>query len=278
MIADDFVFNLTTKYKDNKNRDRNMVFKEDLLSFVDKCPETKLQEMYEYIPTFHKYTTPFDVWKLINYATEQGYIKKFIKKKDYILYYKCKGFTVLRMERLKNGLEKKHFDHIKCNTSYSFGSTGCPNCHSTNAELIKYTGESLRDDVIIVKEDCHKCINFDLSHSVNLSNNVHGPECDKYGDHDYPNSSCGECKCKICCENFKLYTENPREYTDNIKRTGTDPMYWIGKHLVVSMHIRDEKRLREPEVNGQKHAKPSFFSVNIEELAKSKRVNWSKSK
>ena len=31
MIADDFVFNLTNKYKDRKDRDRNSVFKDDLL-------------------------------------------------------------------------------------------------------------------------------------------------------------------------------------------------------------------------------------------------------
>lgn len=278
MIADDFVFNLTTKYKDNKNRDRNLVFKEDILSFIDKCPENYLQEMYEYIPTFHKYSTPFDVWKLIEKAVELGYIKKYVKKRDYILYYKCKGFTQLRVEYLTDGREIKHHDHIQCNTSYSFNSTGCPNCHSTNSELVKYHAETLPEDVLIIKEDCHKCINYDLSHQTNLQNNVHGPECDKYGTSDYPNSSCGECKCKVCCDAFKLYTENPREYTDNIKRTGVDPMYWIGKHLVVSMHIRDEGRLRAPEIKGQKHSKPSFFGVNIEELAKSKRVKWAKSK
>jgi hypothetical protein len=278
MIADDFIFHLTTKYKDNKNRGRNFVFKEELLAFVDKCPENRLQEMYDYIPTFHKWSTPFDVWKLVDFATEQGYIKKYIKKKDYILYYKCKGFTQLRIETLENGYKKKHYDHIKCNTAYSFGSTGCPNCHSTNSEMIKHSGESLPENVLIVKEDCHKCKNYDLSHVVNLENNVHGPECDKYGRHEYPNSDCGDCKCKVCCEEFKLYTESPREYTDNIKRTGTDTMYWISKNMVVSMHIRDERRLTAPERKGQEHSKPSFFGVNIEELAKSKRVDWSNSK
>jgi len=278
MIADDFVFNLTTKYKDSKNRDRNLVFKEDLLRFIDKCPENNLQEMYEYIPSFHKYSTPFDVWKLVDYAKEQGYIKKYVKKKDYILYYKCKGFTQLRIEKLENGREVKYHDHIRCNTSYLFGSSGCPNCHSTDSELIKYNGESLPEEVIILKEDCHKCINFDMDHDINLQNDVHGPECDKYGTSDYPNTSCGECKCKVCCEAFKLYTEDPREYTDNIKSAGVDPMKWIGKNLVVSMHIRDEKRLSLPEKKGERHKKPSFFGVNIEELAKSKRVKWSSKK
>ena len=66
------------------------------------------------------------------------------------------------------------------------------------------------------------------------------------------------------------------KYTDEIKRTGVDPMYWIGKNLVVCMHIRDESRLLAPEIKGEEYNKPQFFGVNIEELAKSKRVGWSR--
>lgn len=202
--------------------------------------------------------------------------KKKKEKDDTLLFYRCNGFTQLRIEYLENGKEIKHYDRIKCNTDYSFISTGCPNCHSTDATIVKYNGDSFPESVLIVKEDCHKCKNYVLEHDVNLENNIHGPECNDYGKHPFPNASCGECNCKKCCDNFKRYSENPKLYTDEIKKIGVDPMYWIGKNLVVSMHIRDESRLTAPQRKGEEFQKPSFFGVNIDELAKSKRVNWSK--
>lgn len=275
MLSEDFVIALTAKYKDRKNADRNKVFYDEITRFADICPENRLQEMYDYIPEFHIYSTPFDVWKLKKYAMDQGYIEKQKKQKDYVLFYRCKGFSQIREEKLETGKIIKHYDHIKCNTEYSFGSTGCPNCHSTSADLIQYRSTSLPESVLIVKEDCHKCKNYVLSHEVNLENNVHGPECSEYAKHPYPNSSCGDCKCKACCESFKHYSEDPRKYVDEIKRTGVDPMYWIGKNLVVSMHIRDETRLEAPIIKDLEYDRPQFFGVNIEELAKSKRVKWS---
>lgn len=275
MLADDFVFNITTKYQDRKDRDRNKVFKDDLMNFVDICPEEHLQDIYEHIPTFHKYSTPFDVFELKKYAASKGYIKKSSVNRKQRLFYECKGFTQIREEKLEDGRIKKHYDHISCSTRYSYRSTGCPNCHSTSANVILWDSlEAFQDDVIEVKEDCHKCINFSLDHMVNLETDTHGPTCHNYAEKDYPSKECGTCKCKVCCKEYGEYMRNPGKYVDNIKKTGTDPLYWIGKNLVVSMHIRDESRLTAPQKKGEKFDKPQFFGVNIEELAKSKRVKW----
>ena len=277
MLSDTFLFNLTTKYRHKNDRDLNKVFKDDLINFVDICPEDHLEDVYNFIPTFHKYSTPFDVYKIKKYATEKGYIKKRIENRNHRFFYSCKGFTIIRIEELDDGSEKKHFDHISCNTRYSFRSTGCPNCHSSNSDIVLWSSkEGFPDDVIFLKEDCHRCINFSIDHAVNRGNDVHGPTCENYGQKNYPNNSCGTCKCKNCCQNYRDYILRPWKYTHTIKANNADPMPWIGKNLAVSLHVRDESRLTEPTKNGEMYEEPGFFGEEIPKIAKSKRVLWSK--
>ncbi len=274
MISDDFIFNISTKYKDRKDEDRNEVFKQDLYRFVDKVTGDYFQELYDHIPQFHQYSTPFDVWKLENYAIEKGYVEKRTNTGNTGTYYKkCLGFSLVSIHEEKNGKKTKRFDHIKCDTKYSKVSGGCPNCHSTNSEHVEAVENMLPESVVLVKEDCHKCDHFLLSHSENLSNDVHGPTCGQYENNEYPNKSCGQCKCKACCEAYTQYNENPYRYVNQIKENNVDPMVWINPNMVQGSHIREQERLKAPVKKGSSYKKPSFFGVDIESLAKSKRMN-----
>ncbi len=275
MISEDFISRLTAKYKNKKDESLNETFYKDLSDFVDKCPESKLQEIYDYIPTFHTWTTPFNVWEIKQYAKKQGYIKAFKpREKDYLLYRKCNGFTIIEELEDEDGKKilKRHYH--PCNTNYSFIASGCPNCHSTNSRVVKYDSDSFDPVVklVMTKEDCHKCKYLLLDHKLNIENNVMGPECGEYGKCDSPDRTCGSCKCKVCCKDYKSFKADPRKYLHLQKLSRNDKRTWLSNSLVVCTHVRNDKRLSIPDKKAKRtYEKPDFFGVDIRKLAERKR-------
>lgn len=257
MTPEDFAHNLATKFRAKNDDDKNAVFAADLAAFSANCPEIHLQDVYNWISSSHKYSTPFQMAKIYGFARDNGFIHE--SKRDGSKHYRrCNGFSVVIEE---NGETRR--DHVKCATSYSMESGGCPNCHSTNADLVEC--ESIPGEVVILKEDCHRCIRYSMNHKTNTENGVFGPECSEHGRKDKHDSYCQSCKCIDCCKYETIYRQYPRGIdTERIPE-------WIGANLVQGLHIRSESRMTPPEKEEEKK-KPDFFGVDIQEVADKKKI------
>ncbi len=196
MIVEDFVFNLTTKFKDKKDEERNKIFADDLATFTNQCKETNLQDVYNYITVNHKFSTPFQVAKIYSYAKDKKYMVESVKKESSVIWwYQC----------------------TSCKIEYSKEGRGCPKCRSHN-HIIK-TGESAPNNMVLVHEDCYYCTIYPESVKKSNEKKAYGATCHTHGTIDNQDRVCGKCECLECCKQMNMYNIDPKGTVEKYKTT-----------------------------------------------------------
>jgi hypothetical protein len=193
MIVEEFISKLASKFKDKKDNVRNETFREDLLLFVNACPERYLLDVYRWVSLNHKYSTPFLLSKIYDYAKKAGYIED--RKKESALYWhKC-----------------------ECGVEYSKEGRGCPKCRSHKSKLI--TGDSAPNNMILVHEDCYYCTIYPESVKSTNNKKVYGGTCSQYGTINNQDRVCGNCECKECCVQMNAYNVDPNGTVEKYRTT-----------------------------------------------------------
>ncbi len=191
MTTEDFVFNLSSKYR-SKNDDENRVFSSDLQDFTDQCKHDALQSIYNHITQVHDFQTIPRMAKFWKFARQEKLlIEKEVKHNPY--WNVC----------------------TNCKTEYSMQGRGCPKCRCTTA-IIK-TGETLPEGLIEVQEDCFYCEIYTESVKKENVRKLYFTGCQDYGIKHTP--QCSACCCKECCTQMMMYNADPRGTTEKYKTT-----------------------------------------------------------
>jgi len=219
MIAEDFISKLVSKFKDKKDDERNAVFKDDLIIFVNACPEMHLLDVYRWVSLDHKYSTPFLLSKIYDYAKKMNYINtKRVESKNYWLKCKCGG-------------------------TYSKEGRGCPKCRS-HVSFMR-TGEAAPQDMVLVHEDCFYCTIYPESVKRINEKKCYGATCSQHGTIENVDK-CGKCECKECCRQMFMYNRDPKGTIEKYKTTelgqpwlmGFEPLDETLKHMLKKMRER----------------------------------------
>ena len=199
MYKEDFVLKLSSKFKAKNDDNRNDGFRDDLELFSQICPENYLQDVYNWISLTHKYSAPFLLSKIYDYAKDQGYINK-AKVNKAPAWNTC----------------------LKCGCHYSVVGRGCPKCRTVQASIS--TGEYYPDDYVTVSEDCHYCTIY-----PEIKKNPRWmtiKDCYNYGKQQEP--SCSACQCRECCTQKRCYILDPKRTTEKY-HTGELAQPWLVK-------------------------------------------------
>jgi len=227
MRQEDFIFNLTTKFKDKKDEDRNKLFGEDLGTFCNKCMEIHLQDVYNWISINHQYSTPFNLFKIYDYAKKKHYLKEGEKR-----------------ERK----EKTWLTCVKCGTHYSVIGRGCPNCREKHATI--FQADQYPENYIRVYEDCYYCTIYpEIKKHEKWITYV---DCGDYGKKQ--DKMCKNCQCLQCCTQMKEYYLDPRGTIEKY-RTGELAQPWL-MHVdplneTVRQMVKDIARRRNARTIGK---------------------------
>jgi len=219
MIAENFISNLTAKFR-SKEEDENRIFFSDLSSFVDACKPDALQDIYNAITREHTFQTIPRMGKFWKIA-EKGKFLKLKEQKAAIYWNICKS----------------------CGAVYSKQGRGCPRCRST-ASLLQ-TGEMLPDNIIDVQEDCFYCTIYPESIKRSNERKQFFQGCGDYGIKQ--DAKCSICLCKECCTQMMKYNSDPKGTTEQYKSTEL-AQPWIVEvqplNQTVSEMIQDMARRR----------------------------------
>lgn len=202
MIAEDFISGLTSRYRDKNDQERNKAFFEDLMTFTNKCPENHLKDVYDWIRVNHKYSTPFLLYKIYNYAVEQGYIEKKSQRKKVVSWLTC----------------------VKCGTHYSMVGRGCPNQRCKEKKATTSHGEYYPENMVEVTEDCYYCTIYPEIKKNKKWITFEG--CPDFGKVQRQAEICGICQCKDCCKQMMMYHADPKGTTEKYK-SGELGLPWI---------------------------------------------------
>ena len=197
MYKEDFVLKLSSKFKAKNDDNRNDGFRDDLELFSSICPENYLQDVYNWISLTHKYSAPFLLSKIYDYAKDQGYINK-AKVNKTPTWNTC----------------------LKCGCHYSVAGRCCPKCRHIKASIS--TGETYPDSYINVSEDCYYCTIF-----PEIKKNpkwMTFKDCGMYGVKQDP--TCKPCQCSECCDQMRMYNQDQRGTIEKY-RTGELSQPWL---------------------------------------------------
>ena len=114
-----------------------------------------------------------------------------------------------------------------CNTKYSFKSTACPACGSTNGTVIKWDCiDSFPGDIKMVQKDCHRCSLYKPDKTGNGAR-VYGCTCNDFGKYylKIVDNVCKDCVCRPCC--VLAAREKYDERYENDLRNGNIKENWI---------------------------------------------------
>ena len=198
MLLEDFIFNITTKYR-SKSDDENKVFFTDLSSFADQCKPDSFQSIYNHITQVHDYQTIPRMAKFWKFAKEQKLLtEKQEKSNPY--WNVC----------------------TNCKAEYSKQGRGCPKCRCTTA-IIK-TSETLPEGLIEVQEDCFYCPIYNESVKKENNRKQYFTNCHEYGGKQ--DKHCSACQCRECCDQMRQYNNYPRETIEKY-HTGELGQPWL---------------------------------------------------
>lgn len=224
MLKEDFVFNLTLKYRagdrvENSKR-KNELFTTELYTFMKYCPEKHLEDVFNHVsrsvkPNFIPSLKPF-----YDYAEEMEYIVKgAVKKQKKVWWCICR----------------------KCRKEYGPRGRRCPVCGSLKFDIkcVEKAIDAMPSNIELIQEDCPICTIYEKRNEDR--NYVFGPECNSYGIGTQPFANCKDCFCRTCCNQYSALLEDSKKFKLKMQN-GQYKMPWLNK-----------EKLNKKIVNGGKN-------------------------
>ncbi len=193
MTEENFIFKLTTKFK-SKNEDENILFFNDLSSFIDACWPDNCQDIYNHVTKTHKYQTIPRMAMFWKYAGDNKMLKPKEKEKI-VSWYKCTA----------------------CGTEYSKEGKGCPNQKCRSPKYTLSIGDSAPNSLVLVHEDCYYCTIYPESIKKSNERKCYGADCSQHGTK--AKNKCGKCECYECCDQMFMYNSDPNGTIEKYKST-----------------------------------------------------------
>jgi len=220
--SEDFISLLSAKFRAKDDDERNRAFVDDLFYFTSKCPEQHLEDVFRWVSINHKYSTPFQLYKIYDYAEEQGYISKQKQQDHKVSWFTC----------------------VSCGTHYSTRGRMCPRCREKKATVWK--SDVYPESFVDVKEDCAYCTIY-----PEIKKNpkwMTFKDCGDYGVKQTP--ECRPCQCRECCKQMMLYNADPRQAIEKY-HTGELAQPWLYSvdplNKTVELMVKDIDKRKNPE-------------------------------